>query len=458
MTRQANRYIQRQQAEQEMTPVLTLRPSYMVAGSVLARYYIGTLLILGLGAIYVPEGEYDQYIVSHRYAIHSLAGWVCITIFAALGYWIMNRLQRGKNVVRSKKPVIFSKYWLTDKKNIERITWICIASGIVQLAFVIVAITTGSEDRGSMYEFWATQKWKPTSLFISIERLYSIFYCLVPLVIVKNGLKKKTLVVSLYTVLTIASFSLSGRGTFLYPLLYTLVGMGAVVRKEILVKWTIGFALLATVMVPGMAAIRDLPSYENFGSTSLIERALLYVRPSSYGENMTRRLFAMGREVYACSDGFVYRDADNERYGFGDMNIEDLGRLALPRFMGGHKERMDGSRIAQQYMGVWKETWFPCITLQADLYRRGGTIAIAAGGLVFGAGLYILDKCWIRVYRGSSMFNIVLTILPITILKTAPTGTVREVISFVVYEITKYVIIAWSLALLESWFSRKSKT
>lgn len=435
---------------EDMAPLIPLRPSLMVAISVMARYVLGSLLLVGLGAIYVPEGEFDQYVVSHSYAIHSLTGWVGMTICAAVGYGCLRRVLKGRHSQRVRHNQLFSKGWFDDKKNMERITGLCIATGLVQLLFIIIAIVTGSEDRGSMYDYWARQDWKPTSLFISIERLFSIFYCLAPIAFVKNGWKKRVVMGCLYTVLTVTSFSLSGRGAFLYPLVYTLVGMAAVVRRVVLLRLVLGFALMVTLLVPGMAAIRDLPSYESYGSTNIIERAILYIRPSSYGENMKRRIFAFGREVYACSDGFVYRDAGSKRYGFGDISIKEITRLALPRIIGGHNEKMDGSRIAQEYMGVKKDTWFPCITLQGDLFRRGGPIAIAIGGMFYGGGLYMLDRYWVKMAYGNKMFNIIMTLLPITLLKAAPTGTVREVISFATYEIMKYTAVAWALTFLES--------
>ena len=437
---------------------IPLRPSYMIGASVVARYCLGSILILALGAVYVPKGEYDQYIVSHAYALHSLAGWLAIVICTAAGYFCVDRLMHRERSRKDRKQSIFSGSWMADKKNVERVTQICITTGVIQLLFVIVAISTGSEDRGSVYDYWTLQQWKPTSIFISVERVFSIFYGLTPLVVVNSRLKQRVIVVSLYSVITVASFSLSGRGTFLYPLLYTLLGMSAVVRRETLLKWMIGFALLVTVLVPGMAAIRDLPTYDRYGSTDLIERALLYVKPSSYGENIRRRIFALGREIYACSDGFVYRDSGSTRYGFGDLDLREVVSLALPRFIGGNKEKMDGSRIAQKYMGVEKKTWFPCITIQGDLYRRGGAFAIAVGGLIYGVCLYVLDRCWIAVSHGNRMYNIVLTLLPMTMLKAAPTGTVREIISFVFYELAKYVAVAWILTCLEESYNRLARS
>lgn len=461
MTKHEKKYGVEKLEARRMAPLIPLRPSLMVAISVLARYVIGSLLLVGLGAVYLPEGEFDQYIVSHNYAVHSLAGWIGIGICAAIGYGCMRSLLHRKKKREGRHPSLFSESWLNDKKNIERITWLCLTTGMIQMVFVVIAVTTGSEDRGSMYEYWAKQEWKPTSLFIGIERLFCIFYCLAPVVFVKNGLGKKVVLGCLYTVLTVSSFSLSGRGTFLYPLLYTLVGMSAIVRKKVLLRLVVGFAVLAGILVPSMAAIRDLPSYEEYGSKNILERGLLYVKPSSYGENIKRRVFAFGREVYACSDGFIYRDAGSKRYGFGDISIDEIARLALPRIIGGHNEKMDGSRIAQEYMGVKKETWFPCITLQGDLFRRGGVAGIALGGIVYGAGLYILDRCWTKVTAGNRMYNIVLTLVPVTLLKMTPTGTVREVISFATYEIMKYVAIAWALTFLESrcrYFARMKTT
>ena len=448
------KYINRKKVLIKSEPCIPLRPSLVVAASIMGRYFFGSMLILGLGAFYIPEGEYGQYIVSYDYAIHSVAGWFLLCISAAVGYLSIKGLVRKDTGGGKRRPVLFTRKWLADEKNIRRITLLCCAAGLVQLLFIVVAIATGSEDRGSTYDYWAMQDWKPTSIFISIERLFGIFYTLAPIVVFRNKWRGRLVVLCIYSSLTLANFSLSGRGVFLYPILYTLVGMAAVVERKILMKWVVLFAIMVAVMVPAMAAIRDLPSYGSYGSTNMLGRALLYIQPASYGDNLRRRIFALGREVYACSDGFIYRDAGARRYGFGDMSIGEIGRLALPRVIGGHEEKLDGSRIAQQYMGVEKGTWFPCITLQGDLYRRGGTIAIAAGGFVYGTMLYLADRCWLAVSRGNKMFSIVLTLLPITMLKSAPTGTVREVVSFFVYEIMKYVAIAWFLTMLESGITR----
>lgn len=437
-----------------MDPLIPLRPSLMVGITVVARYFLGSLLIMGLGAVYIPQGEYDQYVVSHSYAVHSLVGWVGIVICAAVGYLCVNRLIQRRGRRRYGGESVLSKTWLEKKENIERITWLCVTAGLMQLIFIGIAVFTCSEDRGDIYDYWAIQAWKPTSFFISVERLFCIFYIIIPVAFVKSCLRRKILLICLYSVLTVMSFSVSGRGAFLYPLLYTVVGMAAVVRKEVFVRLIVCFALLVAVLVPAMAAIRDLPSYGGYGSTSMLERALLYVKPSSYGENMRTRIFALGREVYACSDGFIYRDSSSKRYGFADIGVKEVARLALPRFLGGNKEKMDGSRIAKEYMGVKRKTWFPCITLQGDLFRRGGAIAIAIGGILYGASLCLLDFCWLKISRGNRIFNIVLTLLPITLLKAAPTGTTREVISFVFYELTKYVAVAWGLTFLESRICR----
>ena len=430
------------------TTCIPLRPSAIISANVAVRYIFGSFLILILGTIAVPSGEYSQYIVSYEYAISSLVGWAAMIAMAILGYKVMGLIMRGSSD-NKKRISVLSKYWLSRRENIEKLSWLCIMSGIAKLLFVVVAIKTGSEDRGSMYTYWAIQSWKPTSVFVALERCLSLFYVLAPVVVKQSRPAYRWGILTLYAVLTVASFSLSGRGTFLYPLLYTVIGLGIVLDKRSVLKSLVGFTVFAAVLIPTMAAVRDLPSYGGFGSKGAWERALLYVDSASYSDNLKRRGLALGREVYACSDGFVYRDQGSQKYGFQDLGLKDIVMLVIPRFLGGDANKMDGSSIAKAYMGVNDKTWFPCLTIQADLYRRGGAMAILGGGLIYGGMLFWLDKGWEYISRGRSMYCVVMTLLPITLVKSAPTGTVREVVVFILYEIVKYSILASIIAF--SW-------
>ena len=107
-----------------------------------------------------------------------------------------------------------------------------------------------------------------------------------------------------------------------------------------------------------------------------------------------------GRAILEFSDPMVYERTPNPfpYAGFGDLH--NLAYVLIPRyFMPDKPILLDGNEIVISYTGVRQLGTSATVSLNADLYRRGGIATVIAGGIVSALLLILYLKLCVFVMR-----------------------------------------------------------
>lgn len=435
-----------------------LSPSAIFAGGILARYGIGSLMIALTPAEHVLEGEYRQYMVSWLYSKDAAMLW---TVYLIAGSTVFGLLESYRSSDRSARVSEGEEAgwfrWMRESRKGEvhkyrRIKLVSITLLLMYFISSCISAWTGSMDRGAGYSYWAEMAFRPEALFIAFARLRQIGYFLLPITW-KHSSRLLKVFLSLIAVSPLVMDAVAGgRGSVLYPLVMVYVGylcIAVEIRKVLVCG-----ALLVTLMgvaIPYMAAYRDGAAMRETSHRDITGRlgALL---TGVKAERVIYRYMALGREVYACSDGFVVEAVEKRdimKVGMKDIGLGDLGKILLPRWIGKDKKykKADGASIAKDLMGIENRNWFPCITTPADLFRRGRWTGVVAGGAVMGVVIWVFDRSWLKMgSRGKDLGTLLMTILPITYVQAGMYGTVRELVWQLAWELPKYIILFWGVA------------
>jgi len=218
-------------------------------------------------------------------------------------------------------------------------------------------------------------------------------------------------------------------------------------------------AIGALIYIPFMGAVRETTFYKQTSVSKPVERAAAIVRSAYDVQGFKYRVSTLGREIYACSDAFLFSpvNLNSDPTGYRDLSLRRVIALLLPKIFHGYAvEKFDGSRIAQELMNVeFNSTWFPCISTAGDLYRRSLDIGLVGGGFVLSLVLLVADGSWkwlvqTRITWGS----LILVILPLSFVQSFPFGTVQETIWIWGWDLPKYVAVAIVLMGIQNLRSR----
>lgn len=434
-----------------------ISPIIVFLGSVIIRVCGGIWLQVIQPMKSVLTGEYGQYIVARQYVGEVSWMWV-IFLLGVMTTILVSKALINRPIGRdgkgeSESEAKCSGWFYIGKKDLRvesRDGRRVIGDLVVALLVIfcvegLVGVVTGATDRGASYSYWSQQAFKPVSVFIGFSRLKQLAYFLVPFCILGSGGKPRRFILVSLTVLAIAPAVVNGsRGELLYPLVMLLMGSLIalrVKRKGMIVG--IVCVMLMVPVVPYIAAYRDNPVVIATPAKNVGKRFSLLLNGVST-ERFGYRLSALGREIYACSDAFVFKPENSgTRVGFEDLDAEMIKRTLEPRWISSDKDyvKLDGSSIAQRMMGTNIKGWFPCISTPADLWRRGGTAAVYIGGAVIGILLVACEAMWLRqVMRRWNVFSILCIGYPATYYQFPLNGTVREMVWLVGWELVKYML------------------
>lgn len=441
-------------------------PSAVFLVGVLARFALGNLMVSLTPRSLVLEGEYRQYLVTWTYSGEVAYLWLVNTIVVAFSFacceWIK---RRGEGGTRCTDDVVREGWfkWIKEVRSgggYGRKVHKMATLGCLGIFFVgsCMSAVTGSMDRGSSYEYYASLAFRPEAAFIAFTRLKQVGYFLLP-ISWKESSRQLRVVLCICAISPLILESLAGgRGAVLYPVVMMFMGYMCMSIKQI--KVLISGALLLIFLgfaVPYMAAYRDSPAMMR-SHNDVIGRFTSLVQGVEK-EKVGYRYMALGREIYACSDGFVLETAESkeervENDGLGDINLRTIAKILLPRWISGNKsfEKGDGANIAKRLMGVTNDAWFPCITTPADLFRRAGWNGVVVGGGIMGLVIWCLDALWIAAGdRKKSLESLLLTVLPVSYVQSGLYGTVREVLWQLLWDLPKYIVAILVLGRIAEW-------
>ena len=435
-------------------------PVFVFILGIFLRYGLGSFLVSIADEDSLLPGEFSQYIMTWRYIGTSASMWLLYLVGVCTAYIVIIATEtlylgrRGLNQKRKKCKI--------NARGVEisRLRTLTIFLLTFFLVGSVVGFWTGVADRGGWYSSWADNSFVPTSLFTSVVRLKYLALAVVPLCMRNANRWMKGLLAVLVTVPICTAIINGARGEAMYPLFIMWFGWLVTsfsIKKPI--GAIIALTLAATLIVPYMAAYRDSPVTSEVHYRDIGGRVKGLMNGVDK-ELVSYRLRALSREVYACSDGFVYdRFADSEKAGFEDIDIEQFKRVIIPRIVSGDRRvaKNDGSEIARKLMGAEQHvSWFPCITTPADLYRRSGSIAVLLGGMLGGLIVSGLQLSWERVIRdGQSVGEILWMFFPATYLQYGIYGTVNENLWLLLWELPKYIVLIWIIAFVVSLQSKK---
>ena len=440
----------------EARALAVIAPSAIFVIGILARFAMGSLIVSLTPERLVLDGEYRQYLVSWLYNSDTVMIWTGYLLAGSIVFGLLERYGVKRQVARTRdvKEVGWFE-WMKNSKNrvygYGQIKWV--TTSILCLYFISSCISawTGSMDRGASYSYWAEMIFRPEAVFIAFSRLRQIGYFLLPLAWKHSSRMLKGFFVVIATIPLVMESIAGGRGSVLYPLIMIFFGIicNGLERRKLIVYGALLISMLG-IAVPYMAAYRDGAS---MGQTSHrdIQGRLGALLTGVKTERVVYRYMALGREMYACSDGFIVEAAkrkNQKRVGVSDIRLRDLGKIWMPRWIASDQEyeKGDGASIAKELMGVENKTWFPCITTPADLFRRERWLGVLAGGGIMGMIVWFVDRLWLEAGRKRRCVDtLLITLLPVTYVQAGMYGTVRELIWQLAWELPKYVILFWGL-------------
>ena len=459
--------------KKEANALAVVSPSVVFLLGVIARFALGSLIISMTPRTMVLTGEYRQYLVAWNYSGEVAGLWIAFIVAGACMFSVCEWLKsRGKRFTLDGVDRCSRGWfgWVKEMRSEKSCGWSelkLVVAAFLGIFFVgsSIAAVTGSMDRGSGYEYFASMAFRPEAAFIAFARFKQIGYFLLPLV--WRGCSRRLRV--LLGVLAICPLVLEaiagGRGAVLYPLVMLFTGYICISLKPAKIM-LVGALLIMFVgiAVPYMAAYRDSPSIRSKSHDDILGR-LGSLMQGVERERVGYRYLALGREIYACSDGFIVEAAKDKggglpKVGFSDMGLRTLERLLVPRWLSEEKsyEKGDGAVIAKDLMGVRNRTWYPCISTPADLFSRGGLAGVVTGGSVMGFVIWCLEVLWIKSgLRKRNLETLLLTVLPTTYIQAGLYGTVREVTWQLLWELPKYVIAIVAMGRLAIWLGDRYK-
>jgi hypothetical protein len=269
---------------------------------------------------------------------------------------------------------------------------------VYALVLDVVLVITGGLDRSlsseKAYGYGEMGWWSWFALFQDITNM-GLF--LLPLAMRRWMPWSKLM---LYAVVFARSgvYMLSGtRSGALFPLFF--LALGYVAFTERLPKWFEIYALLIAICAYPLIDFTDyLRNSDFFHETKVTDiggrlgaagKALTTLREEDESRRAESTLVT-GKALLEFSDPIIYERTPNPNpyAGFGDLH--NLAYVFIPRyFMPTKPILLDGNEIVVAYTGVRQIGTAAGVSLNADLYRRGGVPAVIVGG-VFSAILVIL--------------------------------------------------------------------
>ena len=426
-----------------------LAPSTVLVAGIFGRFGVGSLIMRLTPREWVLSGEYSQYLVAWQNIEKTSGIWLAYTGFGALTYAGIQYLWGDRTIRMLAKGNGWMKEYTKKRTICISRDLEVIVKGLLALILIesLVGMITGSTDRGSEYEYWASKAFTPVSGFIAFSRLRQLAFLLVPAMLI-HCKKAATRIFILSTVSgsLLVSVVAGGRGTVLYPLVMIWLGWIVVgANRRAVLGVTLCLIISLGIAVPSIAAYRDSSVIRTTSSSDLVGRLKGMINKVDV-QQYKYRIQALGREIYACSDSFLFleRNRDLSGVGFSDISVGEVGRLLLPKIVSGESklEKNDGSAIAKQSMGVVNPTWFPCISTAGDLWRRNGYMSVCFGGVAMGILVAIFDLAWVWVgCKINGILSILLVLYPASYVHYGLLGTTRELIWQIGWELPKYILV-----------------
>jgi len=284
--------------------------------------------------------------------------------------------------------------------------------GLFMLAYALlvdtVLIITGGLDRSaatSKMAGYGEMGW--WSWFVLFQEIIGMGSFLVPLA-TRSWSRPLRLLVYGIVILRAAVYILAGtRSTALFSVFFLVLGHLAF-SQRLPRRVEIYGLVLSAFLYPLIDFTDYLRNSDYFHETKVteigarIEAAGKAVTTLQQEDTARRAQSALitGRAILEFSDTLVYERTPNPvpYAGFGDLH--NLAYVLIPRyFMPNKPILLDGNEIVISYTGIRQIGTSATVSLNADLYRRGGVATVIGGGIVSALLLILYLKLCVFVMR-----------------------------------------------------------
>lgn len=352
-----------------------------------------------------------------------------------------------------------------DVRLASRLKALAIALCIYFLLYVVLSGFSGAFDRrADSYWIWLHTLWRLDTPVAAFSRLRDLWFSMFPLMlIISPRWLRAILVISFVSYLSLALLS-GSRGLLLYPALILVLGLWLVTKRSLLLRnLLILVASISLLLSPIIVVVRDSPQF--LLSRNLGERlSSLSVVASSPGTVIEKARW-IGRDLYACHDPYLFTPVNFHSPPAGFSGLKSLRYLYLPKHLNPNRPVIfDGHLIAKSLQGIhdsiWARSWFPCLSLPADLFRRGSWAGLVVGSSIFSILTMICLRFWYitisSLMSDPSSFKLLILFYPATYIQSFPFGTVSETSWYLLWELPKYVLALWIIGKLADRISRTS--
>ena len=340
-----------------------------------------------------------------------------------------------------------------------------VITGFVAIGYAGVGYFGGTLDRGATYLQWAGKLWRPDTLFAATIRLRDLYFMLLPWLV--WSWRRSPAIIACFLLPTGASLLLSavlgGRGLLLYPGLLLLGGLWLAGSRPRPLRWLIGItAILAFVVVGALPALRDSAAFQRTEASDLGAR-LEAIQAGSRELEAAQRLPLVGRDLYAWSDPYLFKEPGLSQPPAGPKRLGNLLYLWVPRaLMPNRPEVNDGHLIVKEIMGTpnagtfeGRHIWFPGISMGADLYWRFRWPGVVTGSLLFGLLYAGFCRFWYHFADlNRNTASALIALYPATFLQGPPLRSLSETAWNWLYEFPKYLLILAVVCMIVEGISR----
>jgi len=260
-----------------------------------------------------------------------------------------------------------------------------------------------------------------------------------------------------------ASALLGGRGLLLYPGLLTLGGLWLAQANPKLMRWLIiGLCALALSAIAVLPTMRHSNSFQQSTTSDLMTR-LGALRNGTEILQSSTAIPLIGRDLYAWSDPYLFREPGLSQRPAGSKRLENLLFLWAPQaVMPDRPPINDGHLIAKEIKGSPNEgtqdgrhIWFPGVSFSADLYWRFRWPGVLLGSSIFGLLYAYFCRAWYQLAAlNRSTATTLIALFPSTFLQGPPLRSLSETAWNWFYEFPKYVLILAAITVLIEFVNR----
>ncbi|MCP9830275.1 hypothetical protein KBY80_02565 [Synechococcus sp. JJ3a-Johnson] len=293
-------------------------------------------------------------------------------------------------------------------------------------------------------------------------RFRDVYFFLAPLAIY-NARKhwQRALLIGVFASYVVMALPLGGRGLLLWPFVYSCMGLWLTpispkrLRAALLTTVACCLIMLPLIQAYKLQLVSTNQHRSNItGRLEALQQATASLNP--LGSNTSHQLHPLGRSIYGCIDALLFQPPASTRPRAGWHRMENILTAWIPELLipkafpvrDAHFIAAEASGLSRKAAEAKTYTSHDCVTFGADLYWRGGWLAVILGSAVAAAFYRLISELWYRYASWQSAWQILLLTYPATFLTVYPFGSIGETAWLWMWDLPKYIIIISTICLI----------